>query len=1303
MAGSEVYRVEIPIIVDDQTDKPLQQAEQKISKLEQHARKENERIRQHFMKIAKLQIEPIMRVRDHLTSGVLKADRLIRKLDMAQASPLIAAQDRVSAVVTRTNAMLDALDKGKVDVIADMKGPLLDEIVKAKSALAVLNNVKAGPVAELRGELFGQLTKAMSQIRGLDLSRAEPQATLRERVTMKVREIGSSLRSLTARAWDITLQVKDKATGVIRSVAGSVRGIIDKLTSPLALLGAGAGLGAGIFFPLKLAGEFEQAQMSLDFYMGSVEEGKRAFQDLIRFAKETPFEFPFLQGATIQLMGAGYNFEQAKRALLAFGDAAGRTGAGMQGIEAALLGFTQIASAGTLNLQDLKQVALNLKLPLNIFAKELGVAESELGDIGRAGISSQKAMEAIVKTLEQRFKGGMKELSNSLLGMTAVIKDTAQLTVWHFGKGMAEPVKRIMFDIIGLTEDTGGAFEEFQRRLERVGEQVGLKFEQVYSRIKGFWNNLSADPAFQKLDFGDKIIYVLNLALDEVSAWLDSEGGMKLQETFTKLGEIGAKAWIAGLKGAFKGAVSSAAHGNLVGAGAMLGLASMLGGGLVLRGAWGLGKGLFGAGKWALGKLGLGSAGATAAGVAAETAATAGGVGIAGRVLPILGRARPWLGRIGLPIAAGLEAINIARAEDKRTAVISGAGRIAGMIAGGKAGAMAGGAVGGLFGGVGAAPGAVIGGILGGIGGLFGGQALADRVNEWIDGIDFGRLKTRAIKTWEEVKESASSAWNWIKENFTLESIAEKAGYVVSYLESTIFSSEWWLEKWENVKVWAADKWATMSEVWENTKEILNSTIFSSEWWLEKWGNVKSWTSEKWDEMKTVWETVKSNISSTLFSKTWWESKWESVKNWASNALSGIVSRWESIKESFQAGREAGQRAAATKHAIGGILTRPHLGLVAETGPEAIIPLSVGMRSRALGLWEEAGRRLGVSAAIPAPAEQMFGERRAVTPAGEPLFPGTELRAMPKRAIGGIFSRPHTALVAEAGPEAIIPLSARMRPRALELWQQTGELLGVMLHASGGIFGNVLGGIKNVWNKTKMLFKSDRVSSIANTTESAAIALESTRKGQELTTRSIQIMGSSDKRQAIIKELGSILGAIGTGALVSAGIGVLVGAGVMSPVTAMLGAILGAGAGAFGGQAAASALYDRFSPHATGGILTRPHLGLVAEAGPEAIIPLSARMRSRALALYEETGRRLGVRPYAEGGFAGSVPVAVGASGVSSAVTIGSVEINFDISANDGQDVLQAIRANYKTIANEITNIIADGLGSVYHNTPAKR
>ncbi len=841
----------------------------------------------------------------------------------------------------------------------------------------------------------------------LHRTRVNPTISMQDRITSSLKRVESNIGRLTRGSHKIVLEGVDRVTGVARR-------IISTITSPLALIGGGAGVAAAIGFPLKLAGEFEQAQMSLDFYMGSVEEGKRAFQDLIRFAKETPFEFPFLQGATIQLMGAGYNFEQAKRALLAFGDAAGRTGAGMQGIEASLLGFTQIASAGTLNLQDLKQVALNLKLPLNIFAKELGVAEDQLGNIGSAGISSQKAMEAIVRTLEQRFAGGMKELSSSLLGMTAVIKDTAQLTVWHFGKGMAEPVKRIMFDIIGLTEDTSGTFEEFQKRLERAGERVGLKFEQMYGRLKEFWASISADPAFQKLDFGDKIIYVLNLALDEVSAWLDSEGGMKLQETFTKLGEIGAKAWIAGLKGAFKGAVSSAAHGNLVGAGAMLGLASMLGGGLVLRGAWGLGKGLFGAGKWALGKLGLGSAGVTAAGVAAETAATAGGVGAASRVLPILGRTRPWIGRIGLPIAVGLESINIARAEDKKAAAILGTGRIAGMIAGGKAGAVAGGAVGGLFGGVGAAPGAVIGGILGGIGGLFGGEAVAEKLNAWLDKVDFGVLKEKALSVWDGIKQKAGETWTWIKENFTLESIAEKAGYVVGYLESTIFSGEWWGRQWDEVKNWTSEKWAGMVEIWENTKESLSSTLFNSEWWLEKWGNVKSWTAGKWDEMKTVWETAKEAISSTLFSKDWWAGQWESVKNWASSALSSIAARWEELKPSFAAGREAGQRVAATKHAMGGILTRPHLGMVAEAGPEAIIPLSSKMRDRGIELWKQAGRFLGIA----------------------------------PHAEGGIFGS--SKLVTEAGPEAGIPFSRspeRIRERGLGLWQQINNVFSPAMPA----------------------------------------------------------------------------------------------------------------------------------------------------------------------------------------------------------------------------------------------------------------
>ncbi|NLZ27941.1 MAG: hypothetical protein GX887_03100, partial [Firmicutes bacterium] len=48
MAGSEIYRVEIPIIVDDQTEAPLRRAEERVNRFEQQARKTNERIRRDF-------------------------------------------------------------------------------------------------------------------------------------------------------------------------------------------------------------------------------------------------------------------------------------------------------------------------------------------------------------------------------------------------------------------------------------------------------------------------------------------------------------------------------------------------------------------------------------------------------------------------------------------------------------------------------------------------------------------------------------------------------------------------------------------------------------------------------------------------------------------------------------------------------------------------------------------------------------------------------------------------------------------------------------------------------------------------------------------------------------------------------------------------------------------------------------------------------------------------------------------------------------------------------------------------------
>ncbi len=59
-----------------------------------------------------------------------------------------------------------------------------------------------------------------------------------------------------------------------------------------------------------------------------------------------------------------------------------------------------------------------------------------------------------------------------------------------------------------------------------------------------------------------------------------------------------------------------------------------------------------------------------------------------------------------------------------------------------------------------------------------------------------------------------------------------------------------------------------------------------------------------------------------------------------------------------------------------------------------------------------------------------------------------------KKAMGGIVNKPHFGIIGEAGAEAIIPLTGTNKHRGIALWQQTGELLGMLpKHAQGGIFG----------------------------------------------------------------------------------------------------------------------------------------------------------------------------------------------------------------------------------------------------------
>lgn len=137
----------------------------------------------------------------------------------------------------------------------------------------------------------------------------------------------------------------------------------------------------------------------------------------------------------------------------------------------------------------------------------------------------------------------------------------------------------------------------------------------------------------------------------------------------------------------------------------------------------------------------------------------------------------------------------------------------------------------------------------------------------------------------------------------------------------------------------------------------------------------------------------------------------------------------------------------------------------------------------------------------------------------------------------------------------------------------------------------------------------------------------------------------------------------------------------------------------------------KFPMHANGGLMTRPHIGLVGEAGPEMIVPLSPGKRARGLSLWQQAGYMLGVQPYAMGGMAGgpqmnlSAPALTEEAGLSTAssskslggIQIGGVTLNFTLEGSS-DNLLDSLRRNGEEIADYIGGVIAQKIEDAAQN-----
>lgn len=918
-----------------------------------------------------------------------------------------------------------------------------------------------------------------------------------DRTAIKVREAQARLTALTSKAWMVTIAAKNT---VAAKASGAVNGAVQSVTGMGGQMLAGAGIGYGIYDTIKTYKDF-QAQMStvaaisgatgteLDALtekakeMGastsfSASDAGKAFEYMAMAGWKSGEMISGISGIMDLAAASGEDLGRVSDivtdALTAFGLQAADSGHFADVLAAAssnsntnvsMMGetFKYVAPlAGSLgySIEDVS-VAIGILANSGIKGEKAGTgltavfnglssptkqAKAAMDELGISMFDSAgkaRPLRDMIGNLREAFAGlsqeekmkyaydlaGVDGMKTIQLLVNASASDYEKLTeaIANADGAARKMAETRMDNLAGDMEQLGGAWETFQLSIMEGKGAEGLR-----SFVSGVTKDIERLTEYMKdgFDIGDVGRLALDILTQLKNKFLELDGigsilaGGVLAGALYKIASLAKKAGRF-IKDASSGGGggSSAAEGGLPGVKSMVVHAQSV----VVNGGSGAGGAVpdVGGSKGG-GKASAPKGRARFGGILGRAAAVVGlGLGayeaynIHQENQQSLAEAQNAFDNGDVPLSHVKE---VERENTNRmgASVGSTGGALAGGFAGAKAGAAIGGGIGALFGGVGAAPGAAIGGIIGGIGGAIGGSMLGESI-----GKQFAEISEAASTTWSSIKSGASDTWSWVSDAASSASsyvgtqwsafkgyIGDALSPVRERVEDTInvivgLGATVWEEikpYWDEGKAFASEVWQSIRDTaqaaWDGIKESISAawdTICeffapAGDWFLSSvWQPISDLTSAAWDVIRetiitawdnvcavwdavagwfdaTVWQPISSAVDSVRSAIT---DAFQSAYNSVTEIFGGIADWFDKnvispVKEKFDALRRKGAAITGLQgsggseaaHAAGGIFFAPHRGLVAENGPEAVIPL--GDRNRGLDLLERTATMMGV-------------------------------------------------------------------------------------------------------------------------------------------------------------------------------------------------------------------------------------------------------------------------------------------------------------------------------------------------------
>lgn len=421
---------------------------------------------------------------------------------------------------------------------AEKVGKELDDLGKKKPRIHVDVDDKAKP----------KLDRTRKESERLGKERPKIQVGADDKATPQIRRITSAGLKFGKMSFTAVLKIDDKVTSQIKKIPSVISKIKNSIFSLKTLAGGvmtGIAAKKLIADPVSLADEFETYQIGFETMLKSKEKATKFMDSAKKFASVTPFDTSAVVSNAQRMLAYGFSDKDIIPDLTKIGNASAALGAGEEGISRVSRALGQMKTNGRLNAEDMNQltdVGINA---WKYLADAEGKSIAQIREMSQKGeISGDKAVKTILNGLKE-FDGMMDKTSNSTVsGLMSNIKDTFDINiVSKWGKGLQKGATKGLGEFADYLDKSDAKLREAGTSLEKLGEYASTSVFKGLEKAGDKIDDLISMPKFQNASIGGKISIAWDeLIVNPFSKWWDSKGRPAIVKKITGIGKDIAKA-----------------------------------------------------------------------------------------------------------------------------------------------------------------------------------------------------------------------------------------------------------------------------------------------------------------------------------------------------------------------------------------------------------------------------------------------------------------------------------------------------------------------------------------------------------------------------------------------------------------------------------------------------------------------------------------------------------------------------------------------------------------------------------------